>query len=247
MRVKRQKRHRKVVRFYSACFGFREPYKVLCDGTFIHHLLVHGLTPADDSLSHLLGARVLLFTTRCIVSELKSLGESHIEAVEAANQLLMARCDHEKRVSAETCLHSIIGESNSEHFFLATEDSEIRKKFQEVPGVPLVYGIRNSLFLEQPSLTQQNFVKSSEEKRLHMNDLEYKCLYKRELKDKLSIGGVDYVTTEDKHVKRSQNIGNRASAVLDKVRFKRKRAKAPNPLSCKRKKQKENTTVINNQ
>ncbi|KAG0497779.1 hypothetical protein HPP92_002470 [Vanilla planifolia] len=134
MRVKRQKRHRKVVRFYSACFGFREPYKVLCDGTFIHHLLVHGLTPADDSLSHLLGARVLLFTTRCIVSELKSLGESHIEAVEAANQLLMARCDHEKRVSAETCLHSIIGESNSEHFFLATEDCEIRKKFQEAPN-----------------------------------------------------------------------------------------------------------------
>lgn len=68
MRVKKQKRHRKVVRFFSACFGFREPFKVLCDGTFVHHLLIHHLTPADDALSRLLGGRALLFTTRFPVS-----------------------------------------------------------------------------------------------------------------------------------------------------------------------------------
>jgi U3 small nucleolar RNA-associated protein 23 len=66
MRVKKQKRHRKVVRFYSACFGFREPYKVLLDGTLVHHLLSHGLSPADDALSRLLGARCLLFTTKWV-------------------------------------------------------------------------------------------------------------------------------------------------------------------------------------
>lgn len=64
MRLKRQKRHRKIVRFYSACFGFRDPFKVVCDGTFVHHLLSHGITPADTALSNVLGAHVKVFTTR---------------------------------------------------------------------------------------------------------------------------------------------------------------------------------------
>lgn len=68
MRVKKQKRHRKVVRFYSACFGFREPFKVLCDGTFIHHLLLHRLLPAADAVARVLGADVTLFSSRFLVS-----------------------------------------------------------------------------------------------------------------------------------------------------------------------------------
>ena len=64
MRVKKQKRHRKAVRFYAACFGFREPFKVLCDGTFVHHLLLNKITPADTALANALGAPVKIFTTR---------------------------------------------------------------------------------------------------------------------------------------------------------------------------------------
>ncbi|XP_042462152.1 rRNA-processing protein UTP23 homolog isoform X5 [Zingiber officinale] len=131
MRVKKQKRHRKVVRFYSACFGFREPYKVLCDGTFIHHLLLHRLIPINDALARLLGTRIIPFTTRCIIGELRSLGESHREALEAAQQLMIARCDHEKRINAMDCIESVVGEANSEHFFVATQDADMRKKFQK--------------------------------------------------------------------------------------------------------------------
>ena len=64
MRVKKQKRHRKAVRFYTACFGFREPFKVLCDGTFVHHLLLNKITPADTALANALGAPVKIFITR---------------------------------------------------------------------------------------------------------------------------------------------------------------------------------------
>jgi len=64
MRVKKQKRHRRAVRFYTACFGFRQPYKVLCDGTFIHHLIVNNIAPADTAISNILGGSVKLFTTR---------------------------------------------------------------------------------------------------------------------------------------------------------------------------------------
>lgn len=64
MRFKKQKRHRKAVRFYTACFGFREPFKIICDGTFVHHLIANGIAPADTALMNILGAPVKIFTTR---------------------------------------------------------------------------------------------------------------------------------------------------------------------------------------
>ncbi|KZV34240.1 hypothetical protein F511_21725 [Dorcoceras hygrometricum] len=64
MRVKKQKRHRRAVRFYTACYGFREPFKILCDGTFVYHLLANGITLADSALANILGATVKIFTTR---------------------------------------------------------------------------------------------------------------------------------------------------------------------------------------
>ena len=43
---------------------------------------------------------------------------------------LLFRCDHEKRKSAVSCITRIIGENNSEHFFVATQDAELQKKFK---------------------------------------------------------------------------------------------------------------------
>lgn len=45
---------------------------------------------------------------------------------------LFFRCEHDKRKSAVDCMIDVIGENNSEHFFVATQDAELRKKFQEV-------------------------------------------------------------------------------------------------------------------
>ncbi|KAJ6906723.1 hypothetical protein NC652_024208 [Populus alba x Populus x berolinensis] len=43
---------------------------------------------------------------------------------------MIARCDHEQMKSAEGCIAEIIGEYNPEHF-LGTQDTDMRKKFQE--------------------------------------------------------------------------------------------------------------------
>lgn len=42
------------------------------------------------------------------------------------------RCDHEKRKSAVACITEVIGENNPEHFFVATQDAELRNKFHQV-------------------------------------------------------------------------------------------------------------------
>ncbi|KAM1956393.1 hypothetical protein ACFX16_025816 [Malus domestica] len=183
MRVKRQKRHRKSVRFYTACYGFRQPYKVLCDVTFVHHLVTNRITPADKAISNVLGAPVLLFTTKCALAELKQhgpmFGPSYSQSLEAANSLIIARCDHESPASAEDCILDVVGQSNSEHFFVATQHVDLRQKLLKIPGVPAIYALRTALLLESPSDAQCQFVKSSEEQRLHMTELEYKMLKKK--------------------------------------------------------------------
>ncbi|GFY85151.1 hypothetical protein Acr_03g0019250 [Actinidia rufa] len=72
-----------------------------------------------------------IFTCRCVLAELKSLRESYSESLKAASSLITARCDHEKRKSAVACITEIIGAGNPEHFFVATQDADLRKKFQE--------------------------------------------------------------------------------------------------------------------
>ncbi|XP_057828372.2 uncharacterized protein LOC131039599 isoform X2 [Cryptomeria japonica] len=135
MRVKKQKQNRKTVRFYKACFAFREPYKILCDGTFVHKMLESRLGAASEALSALLGGHTKVFVTRCVINELKKLGESFSGTVLATRRLTTARCNHEMLKSAAECLEAMVGTDNPEHFFIATQDAGLRRKFRQ-PNPP---------------------------------------------------------------------------------------------------------------
>ncbi|XP_044953633.1 rRNA-processing protein UTP23 homolog isoform X2 [Hordeum vulgare subsp. vulgare] len=181
MRVKRRSRHRKVVKFYSTCFGFREPHKVL----------VHGLLPADDALRELLSATrpPPLFTSKCVQAQLRRLGKSHSQAFDAAQLLATDSCEHEKVVSAVDCILSLVGDKNPQHYFVATQDSGLRAKLREVPCVPVIYGVKNSLVIEQPSVQQRKFAQLDEEKRIHMEKSEFKKRLKASSEGKTSVDG----------------------------------------------------------
>ncbi|PKI52506.1 hypothetical protein CRG98_027078 [Punica granatum] len=137
MKHTKQRRRRKAVTFYTACYGFRKPFKVLCDGTFVHNLVVHRVDPADRAISNILSAPVKLFTTRCVLEELKRLGRSHSEALATARSFAVARCDHEGKTKADSCILEVVKENNREHFFVATQDADLRRKLKEKTGVIL--------------------------------------------------------------------------------------------------------------
>ncbi|KAJ9189080.1 hypothetical protein P3X46_000413 [Hevea brasiliensis] len=203
MRVKKQKRHRRAVRFYTASFGFRQPFKILCDGTLVHNLIVNRVAPADNALSNILGGSVKLFTTSCVLDELKRLGNFYSESLQGAHKLMIARCDHENKKSAEACIVEILGENNPEHFFVATQDFDLRKKFRE-------------------------FVKTSEEQRSHATELEYKILKKR-TKSTSTNKETGHSYDDNKVPGEMQPDIKKHSArrmdVKDRLQFKRKRAK----------------------
>lgn len=52
------------MRFYKVTYGFREPYKVLVDGNFVHASLeLHAGSPAER-IEQLLGAKCRCFVTK---------------------------------------------------------------------------------------------------------------------------------------------------------------------------------------
>ncbi|KAM0012581.1 hypothetical protein Hdeb2414_s0050g00750391 [Helianthus debilis subsp. tardiflorus] len=61
------------------------------------------------------------------------------------------------------CLADVIGESNSEHFFVATQD---------IPVVPAIFALRDALFLK----SQQQIAKATEEGHSRLNKLQIKML-----------------------------------------------------------------------
>ncbi|XP_068302721.1 rRNA-processing protein utp23-like [Pyrus communis] len=161
------------------------------------------------------------------------LGPSYSQSLEAANSLIIARCDHESPASAEDCILDVVGQSNSEHFFVATQHVDLRQKLLKIRGVPAIYALRTALLLESPSDAQRQFVKSSEEQRLHMTELEYKMLKKK--KNILNSHEKDDPSGEEDgsgdqnmeaQVVAKGDTARKGLGVKDKVQFKRKRAKS---------------------
>lgn len=88
----------------------------------------------------------------------------------------------------------------------------------------MIYGIKNSLFIEQPSVQQRKFAQlGDEEKRLHMDKSEYKKL--------LNVASEGKTTADENGSHKEQNkrpassLVETALGVAEKSKFKRKRAK----------------------
>lgn len=92
--------------------------------------------------------------------------------------------------------------------------------------MPVIFALRNALFLEQPSSFQRQFAKSAEEERLHITDLELNMLRqmeKRKLSDDKRGDSSDASVSQIQII--NTNVKRNGSDVKDKVRFKRKKAK----------------------
>ncbi|KAI8847411.1 Fcf1-domain-containing protein [Chytridium lagenaria] len=151
MKVKRQKMYKRIMSVYSRSFGFREPYQMLLDGTFIQVALSMRMDPRD-ALPKILGGTVRPMTTFCVHEELKLLGEDFRGALINARRFEKRRCPHDSPIPAADCISSIIGETNQHKYGVASQDIQLRKTLRKVPGTPLVYVSSGVTILEPPSL-----------------------------------------------------------------------------------------------
>nr|GMC78400.1 rRNA-processing protein UTP23 homolog [Ipomoea batatas] len=118
-------------------------------------MLVYNITPADYALLNTLGAPVKLFTTRCVVEELKSeklkrlLWRTYPMTLDAASSLLTVRCDHEIPIDGGSCVRDVIERNNPENFYVASRDPYVLEGVRQISGVSIIYPVRKALFLER--------------------------------------------------------------------------------------------------
>lgn len=159
MKLRRYKHARRVLSFYYHNFGLHEPYQVLVDGTFCQAAL-KGKIQLKEQLPKYLGGTVQLVNTKCVISELLSLGEQLKGALFVAKRFQQRKCAHPstETKSATDCVLSLVGKDNPHNYILATQDRELRKALKKVSGTPFLHIVRNTIVLENPSKTSHEAV-----------------------------------------------------------------------------------------
>ncbi|KAL6457105.1 hypothetical protein MHYP_G00340680 [Metynnis hypsauchen] len=214
MKIKRQKKAKKTISFYKHNFGFREPFQILIDGTFCQAALKNKIQIKEQMPKYFMG-EVQLCSTNCALKELDSLSKDLYGAKLILQRFQIRNCKHSKEpISASECFQSVVGKTNPQHYFVATQDQKLRAKLMKIPGVPLLYIIQNTPVLEKPSPCSLKQVEAVQLGEL-VSPTEQQSLQNIKAEEGLSKSG-----EERRGKKRKRKSGN------------------PNPLSCLKKKKK---------
>lgn len=178
------------------------------DGNFLHACIEAKLGGPRDALPKLLSGHTKLFSTKCVLKELREMGEGFSGTYLAARRFDCVRCGHDSCVSAAECLKSLVDNGNQEHFFLATQDHALQWEVQKLSGVGIIRALPQGLTLEAPSKSQQ--------KKAEMVSKENKLPSKAE-------GMFLAASVEDS---------------VEKKETSKRKKRGPNPMSCLPKKRK---------
>ncbi|AGO11271.1 AaceriACR011Cp [[Ashbya] aceris (nom. inval.)] len=216
MRQKRAKAYKKQMLVYNHTFKFREPYQVLVDDLIV---LETNKSSFDllKGLKRTLQAEVKPMITQCCMQKLYD--TKNQDAIAQAKLYERRRCNHVKEPKEPIdCLQSVVAVNghNRHRYIVASQDIAIRRALRRVPGVPLVYINRSVMVMEPLSSSSEQVSRDAEQQKLFkgLNDPKY-------------TGTVENSTAAD------------VEPAEGAPKLKRKGPKAPNPLSMKKRKVKE--------
>lgn len=213
MRYLRAKHIRKALRLFHHLCGIRAPYKVLLDGNFIAMCLKMKVDLLERVPKFLQSDQCHFFVPRSAIRELELLGEEMKEAVKLCKHFSVVEDTIENSESVTDEILSIIGESNTSKYIVATQEVTLRSALRAVPGVPLMYLNRSVLVFEEISPATLNISRKNDRARMSsIPDVERRKLDKIEIEEQW-----------EKMLSKKQ--GPRIT----------KAAKGPNPLSMKKK------------
>merc|ERR1711892_1344597 len=148
MKFKRKKNAKRYMQMYKNNFGFTEPYKILIDGTFAKHALDNKVQ-IFDQMKNYFGAEVVLYTTQCVLNELKE---------------------------ARGCLKDLIEKGNKDKLIFATKDANITHFASTLPGNPVVYLNGNTILLDRPSDATTDQINANAAGKLGLSEKEQAVL-----------------------------------------------------------------------
>lgn len=208
MRRTRTKKSKRIITFYQRTFQFRQPYQIILDAEFVQTALLSKIFLKEQLKSLLLG-NIKLMTTPCIISYLKNQGDEYFGAYVACKQYEPRRCMHSDPLSPDQCIKSIIGDSNRVKCIIATQNESLSTELSLIPGVPIIHIYRGILILDPIANSSRHSKSMLEQSKSRISEKEKKFLQ--------LIAPIEPIPTTKHPV--------------------HKKAKGPNPLSIKKKKQ----------
>ncbi|CAG9769769.1 unnamed protein product [Ceutorhynchus assimilis] len=214
MKIRRYKKVNKNLNYYTNNFGFRKPYQLLADGTFCFAALNNKINIADDVPKYL-QSEIKLVTTQCAILEMESLGQKLAGALLILKNYIVHKCGHEgKPLPGSRCILSMVCKDNPSHYIVCTQDRDLQEKLRNLAGVPLLYLHSKTPVLEPPSPAT---VKRAEEKISGLVQSEVEKINKLKMEEGIKI---------------------------EEQKFKKRKKKGANPLSCKKKQKKTQNSPI---
>eukprot|EP00826_Nyctotherus_ovalis_P043671 TRINITY_DN4626_c0_g2_i2.p1 TRINITY_DN4626_c0_g2~~TRINITY_DN4626_c0_g2_i2.p1 ORF type:complete len:258 (+),score=82.56 TRINITY_DN4626_c0_g2_i2:71-775(+) len=216
----------KIAALYRTIFHIEPPYKVIADGNFLHKCIQNKIF-IKDKLEKYLGDTVQVTVTKCILEELKSLGAKTEGTYLAARRYRSEKCAHSP-LSPDNCVLEHIGKKNKGNFFVATQDDSLKRQLRDIGRVGIItFNASNQLELGRPSGKFHEIIKARESSQQLLTAEE-----KKQLREVRKMKKEVYVAKEQKVAYKVQQEVYRQTMCMGK----RRHAKGPNPLSCKKKK-----------
>lgn len=244
MRHGRAKSARKTLKFYAINGNIKPPYKIILDGNFIVAAIKQKL-PITERLQKLLQNESFnLYTIRSALDELISIpgeyfqqarqfGLDECEIIEREDipSSMDSRIKNNTKSSPNDDICALVQDGNRNGWFIVTQDEDLSDKLRGFVNVPQIRLARAVLLLEAPSSATRKDVQYKEKGKQMtgggtMTQEEKELIQKIKVSEKSS----------------NQQVDNSHTASDVQPRRKRK-AKEPNPLSCKKKKTEDRPKV----
>ncbi|ORZ20329.1 Fcf1-domain-containing protein, partial [Absidia repens] len=155
MRAKTSRLYKKAMHSYGIGFGFRAPYQILLDSSFIKLATEQRLSLQED-LQMLLSSPTRPLVTACVVNEIHKQGDHRAASV--AKTFESRKCKHHHPVSSAQCLMDLLGSDNANNYCIATQNNVIRKHIRDMPGVPVLKVQKGMIILESLSTATKDAI-----------------------------------------------------------------------------------------
>ncbi|RPA87174.1 hypothetical protein BJ508DRAFT_410718 [Ascobolus immersus RN42] len=231
---KRHKTYKKLMQKYHINFGFREPYQVLVDSGFVSETKrFHMEQP--KILERTISGTCKLMITQCSLRHLYNHDPPlPKETIEWAKSLEKRRCGHHvlpDPLSELECFESVVikDNQNKHRLCLAVQDVDIRRRFREIPGVPMFYTKRSVLIMEHESEQTEEARRVRHLEKMYEGLVRKPAVLKRKRKRR-----------EEQAQEGGEPMDVDVEEGPEKKKKKKRGPKEPNPLSVKKpKKEKE--------
>uniref|UniRef100_A0A6G3MLP2 rRNA-processing protein UTP23 homolog (Trinotate prediction) n=1 Tax=Henneguya salminicola TaxID=69463 RepID=A0A6G3MLP2_HENSL len=102
----------------------------LVDATFAHAALINRINLIEQLPKHF-STEIHCVVSKCVLNEAKNLGPQLNGASKILSQFQLWGCAHKTPISASECIEHIIGDSNHNHLFLASQDQDLKKRLSK--------------------------------------------------------------------------------------------------------------------